>query len=142
MSLCYRFSPFGRMCIRFWAKRSGGHTVDFYYLSFIMLAAVLFVLLNYTLSRLVAPSNPGGAKAFPYECGEVPLGSAWTRFNVGYYVFALLFLLFEVEVVFLFPWAVVLKEIGVPALAEGGVFLVILVFGFAFAWRKGYLAWR
>jgi len=116
--------------------------VDFYYLSFTMLAAVLFVLFAFTLSRLVAPNNPGGAKAFPYECGEVPLGSAWTRFNVGYYVFALLFLLFEVEVVFLFPWAVVLKEIGVPALVEGGVFLVILVFGFAFAWRKGYLAWR
>ncbi|MHB8835078.1 MAG: NADH-quinone oxidoreductase subunit A [Candidatus Methylomirabilia bacterium] len=116
--------------------------MDFYYLSFIMLAAVLFVLFAFTLSRLVAPSQPGGAKAFPYECGEVPLGSAWTRFNVGYYVFALLFLLFEVEVVFLFPWAVVLKEIGVPALVEGGVFLVILVFGFAFAWRKGYLAWR
>jgi NADH-quinone oxidoreductase subunit B len=83
--------------------------VDFYYLSFIMLAAVLFVLLNFTVSRLVAPHNPGGAKAFPYECGEVPLGSAWTRFNVGYNVFALLFLLFEVEVVFLFPWAVVLR---------------------------------
>ena len=116
--------------------------MDFYYLSFTMLAAVLFVLFAFTLSRLVAPHNPGGAKAFPYECGEVPLGSAWTRFNVGYYVFALLFLLFEVEVVFLFPWAVVLKQIGVPALVEGGVFLVILVFGFAFAWRKGYLAWR
>ncbi len=130
------------MCIRCGTQRSGGHTVDFYYLSFIMLAAVLFVLLNYSISRFVSPSNPGGAKAFPYECGEVPLGSAWTRFNVGYYVFALLFLLFEVEVVFLFPWAVVLKEIGLPALAEGGIFLVILVFGFAFAWRKGYLAWR
>ena len=116
--------------------------MDFYYLSFIMLAAVLFVLFTFTLSRLVAPHNPGGAKAFPYECGEVPLGSAWTRFNVGYYVFALLFLIFEVEVVFLFPWAVVLREIGVRALVEGGVFLVILVFGFAFAWRKGYLVWR
>jgi NADH-quinone oxidoreductase subunit A len=116
--------------------------VDFYYLSFTMLAAVIFVLFAFSLSRLVAPRNPGGAKAFPYECGEVPLGSAWTRFNVGYYVFALLFLLFEVEVVFLFPWAVVLKQIGMPALVEGGVFLVILVFGFAFAWRKGYLAWR
>jgi NADH-quinone oxidoreductase subunit A len=130
--------------VQFSAGRNGagGHAVDFYYLSFIMLAAVLFVLLNFTLSRLVAPSNPGGAKAFPYECGEVPLGSAWTRFNVGYYVFALLFLLFEVEVVFLFPWAVVLKQVGIPALAEGGVFLLILVFGFAFAWRKGYLTWR
>lgn len=116
--------------------------MDFYYLSFIMLAAVLFVLLQYAMSKLVAPNCPGGAKAFPYECGEMPLGSAWTRFNVGYYVFALLFLLFEVEVVFLFPWAAVLKEVGLPALIEGAVFLLILVFGFAFAWRKGYLVWR
>lgn len=116
--------------------------MDIYYLSFIMLAAVLFVLLQYGLSKLVAPNFPGGAKAFPYECGEVPIGSAWTRFNVGYYVFALLFLLFEVEVVFLFPWAAVLKEVGLPALIEGAVFLAILIFGFAFAWRKGYLVWR
>ena len=116
--------------------------MDFYYLSFTMLAAVLFVLLQYLLSKLVAPHFPGGAKAFPYECGEMPLGSAWTRFNVGYYVYALLFLIFEVEVVFVFPWAAVLREIGVPALVEGGVFLVILVFGFAFAWSKGYLTWR
>ncbi len=116
--------------------------MDFYYLSFSILAAILFVLLQFALSRLVAPYDPRGAKVFPYECGEVPLGSAWTRFNVGYYVFALLFLIFEVEVVFLFPWAVVLREIGLPALVEGGVFLVILVFGFAFAWRKGYLVWR
>ena len=116
--------------------------MDFYYLSFSILAAVLFVLMNFTLSWLVAPRDPGGAKIFPYECGEMPLGSAWTRFNVGYYVFALLFLIFEVEVVFLFPWAAVLREVGVPALVEGGIFLVILVFGFLFAWRKGYLAWR
>ena len=116
--------------------------MDFYYLSFSILAAVLFVLLNYTLSRLVAPHDPRGAKVFPYECGEVPIGSARTRFNVGYYVFALLFLIFEVEVVFLFPWATVLREIGVRALVEGGIFLVILVFGFAFAWRKGALVWR
>lgn len=116
--------------------------MDFYYLSFSILAAILFVLLQFAASRLIAPRNPGGAKIFPYECGEMPLGSAWTRFSVGYYVFALLFLIFEVEVVFLFPWAAVLREVGLPALVEGGVFLVILVFGFAFAWRKGYLTWR
>src|SRR5512136_1610358 len=104
--------------------------MDFFYVSFIMLASVAFVLLQFGLSRLVAPRLPGGSKNLPYECGELPLGAAWTRFNVGYYVFALLFLLFEVEVVFLFPWAVVLKQVGLPALIEGGVFLVILVFGF------------
>ena len=116
--------------------------MDFYYLSFSILAAVLFVLVQFGLSRLIAPHDPRGAKVFPYECGEVPLGSAWTRFNVGYYVFALLFLIFEVEVVFLFPWAAVLRQIGVTALIEGGIFLVILIFGFAFAWSKGYLTWR
>ena len=116
--------------------------MDFYYLSFIMLAAVLFVLMSFGLSRLLAPSVPGGSKDLPYECGEMPLGSAWTRFNVGYYIFALLFLVFEVEVIFLFPWAAVLREVGIVALVEGGIFLFILVFGFAFAWRRGYLAWR
>lgn len=116
--------------------------MDFFYVSFIMLASVLFVLMSFGISRLVAPRFPGGSKNLPYECGEVPLGSAWTRFNVGYYVFALLFLIFEVEVVFFYPWAVVLKQIGVLALVEGALFLAILVFGFAFAWRKGYLVWR
>jgi NADH-quinone oxidoreductase subunit A len=81
-------------------------------------------------------------KNSPYECGEIPYGPAWTRFNVGYYIFALLFLVFEVEVVFLFPWAVVLREVGLWALVEGGIFLVILIFGLVFAWRKGYLVWH
>lgn len=116
--------------------------MDFYYLSFIMLGSVLFVLFSFLLSRLISPHVPGGSKDLPYECGEVPLGSAWTRFNVGYYVFALLFLIFDVEVVFLFPWAAVLRAVGIPALVEGGVFLLILGFGFLFAWRKGYLVWR
>lgn len=116
--------------------------MDFFYVSFVMLAAVLFVLLQFGLSWLVAPHMPGGSKDLPYECGELPLGAAWTRFNVGYYVFALLFLIFEVEAVFLYPWAIVLKEVGLLALVEGAVFLVILVFGFVFAWRKGYLVWR
>jgi NADH-quinone oxidoreductase subunit A len=95
--------------------------VDFYYLSFIMLAAVLFVLLQYGISKLVAPNFPGGAKAFPYECGEMPLGSAWTRFNVGYYVFALLFLL---EVGRSCSRAAVLRRSAAGA-DRGAVFLAI-----------------
>ena len=103
---------------------------------------VVYVLGGFFVSRLIAPEYPGPVKNTAYECGELPLGPAWTRFNVGYYIFALLFLIFDVEVIFLFPWAVVLKEMGWRALAEGGLFLLVLVFGLVFAWRKGYLVWR
>jgi NADH-quinone oxidoreductase subunit A len=102
---------------------------------------VVFVLGGFFLSRLLAPAHADPIKRTPYECGEMPLGSAWKRFNVGYYIFALLFLIFDVEVIFFFPWAVVLKEIGIVALVEGGIFLAVLVFGLVFAWRKGYLVW-
>jgi len=116
--------------------------MDFYYITGIMFAGVLFVLFSFLVSRLISPRLPTADKDTPYECGEVPLGAAWTRFNVGYYIFALLFLIFDVEVAFLYPWAVVLKGLGVQALAAGGLFLGILFFGLAFAWRKGYLIWR
>ena len=103
---------------------------------------VVFVLGGFFLSRLIAPDQPGEIKNTPYECGQLPHGSAWTRFNVGYYIFALLFLIFEVETIFFFPWAVVLKETGVLGLVEGGIFLLVLAYGLVFAWRKGYLVWR
>ncbi len=117
-------------------------TMDFYYLAFMLLVGVVYVLGGFFMSRLIAPDHPGEVKNTPYECGEIPLGSAWTRFNVGYYIFALVFLIFDVEVVFFFPWAVVLKQVGIVALVEGGIFLVILLFGLIFAWRKGYLVWH
>jgi NADH-quinone oxidoreductase subunit A len=116
--------------------------VNLYYLVFLALTGVIYVLGAFFVSRLIAPNYPDKVKNSPYECGEVPLGPAWTRFNVGYYIFALLFLVFDVEVVFLFPWAVVLKKVGWFALAEGGLFLVILVLGLAFAWRKKHLVWH
>jgi NADH-quinone oxidoreductase subunit A len=116
--------------------------MDLYYLSFIAVTGVAYVLGSFFVSRLIAPNFPDAVKNSPYECGEIAHGPAWTRFNVGYYIFALLFLVFDVEVVFLFPWAVVIKEVGMVALVEGGVFLLILIFGLVFAWRKGYLGWQ
>jgi NADH:ubiquinone oxidoreductase subunit 3 (subunit A) len=115
---------------------------DIYYLLAIVLMGVIYVLGGFFVSRLVAPYDPNPVKTSPYECGEISYGPAWTRFTAGYYLFALLFLIFDVEIVFFFPWAVVLKEIGINALIEGGIFLVILLFGFFFAWRKGYLVWH
>ena len=116
--------------------------MDLYYLLFMVLVGVGYVLGSFFFSRLIAPNAPSAAKESSYECGEVPFGEAWGRFNVGYYIFALLFLIFDVEVVFLFPWAVVLKKVGWFALVEGAVFLAILVFGLIYAWRKKYLVWQ
>ncbi|MBI5384381.1 MAG: NADH-quinone oxidoreductase subunit A [Verrucomicrobia bacterium] len=116
--------------------------LDIFYLGFMALVGVGYVLGSFWFSRLIAPSAPDAKKTSPYECGEIPFGGAWGQFNVGYYIFALLFLVFDVEVIFLFPWAVVLKKVGVFALVEGAVFLAILVFGLVYAWRKKYLVWQ
>jgi NADH-quinone oxidoreductase subunit A len=116
--------------------------MEIFYLIVVLAMGIVFVMSGFFISRLVAPSNPDAVKNSPYECGEVAYGSAWTRFNVGYYLFALLFLIFDVEVVFIIPWALVLREIGWTALIEGGLFLIILGYGLVFAWRKGYLVWH
>lgn len=116
--------------------------MDFYYLLCMIGMGVVFVLGGFFVSHLVAPHHPDQTKNTPYECGEIPHGPGWTRFNVGYYIFALLFLVFDVEIVCLFPWAVALREIGGRALVEGGIFLLVLTFGLVFAWRKGDLVWH
>lgn len=92
-------------------------------------------------SRLLAPRHPTVLKESPYECGEKPIGSAWIQFNVGFYLFALLFLVFDVEAAFLFPWAVVFRELGFIGLFEVGIFLLVLIMGLVYAWKKGVLEW-
>lgn len=76
-----------------------------------------------------------------YECGEIPEGSAWVQFNIRFYVIALIFLIFDVEIVFLFPWAVVYQELGLLAFVEAFLFVLILVIGFIYVWVKGDLDW-
>lgn len=112
----------------------------FFVLSVIGLAAV-FVLGGLGVSFLVAPHRPGARKNDPYECGEKTIGPAWIQFNVGYYLFALLFLVFDVEAVFLYPWALVIKECGIAGLIEVFIFIGALIAGLAYAWRKGALEW-
>ena len=103
--------------------------------------AVLMVLGGLFASRLLAPHNPGGIKNEPYECGETTIGTTWVQFNVGYYLLGLLFLIFDVEAAFLFPWAVVLREVGAVALLEVGIFIGVLLLGLLYAWKKGVLKW-
>ena len=86
-------------------------------------------------------SAPSAEKAETYECGVEPIGPPWVQFHAGYYVYALLFVIFDIETVFLYPWAVIARRIGTGGLAEMLVFLGILVLGLAYAWRKGVLTW-
>ncbi len=112
----------------------------FFVLLFLLLSAG-FVLGGLGVARLLAPRNPGAIKNEPYECGQEPIGPAWIQFNVGYYLFGLLFLVFDVEAAFLYPWAVAFRDVGWIGFLEVGVFLLILILGLAYAWRKGALEW-
>ncbi|OQW95809.1 MAG: NADH-quinone oxidoreductase subunit A [Beggiatoa sp. IS2] len=93
------------------------------------------------VSYLLAPRHAVGAKHEPYECGEKTIGPSWVHFNVGYYLFGLLFLVFDVEAAFLFPWAVVFREVGLVGLVEASLFVFVLIIGLIYAWRNGVLEW-
>ena len=100
-----------------------------------------FNVFNLLLWWLIRPSRFSEEKLTTYECGENPTGSAWVQFNIRFYVFALIFVVFDVEAVFLLPWAVVFRELGTLAYVEGLVFIGILAVALAYVWRKGDLSW-
>ena len=93
------------------------------------------------LGRLIRPSNPTAEKIETYESGVDPTGNMWSQANIRYYVFGLLFVLFEVEAVFIFPWAARLEAYGAFGLIEMAIFIFILLLGLLYAWRKGMLRW-
>ncbi len=101
----------------------------------------LFVGINLLISRLIQTRNPHPMKLSTYECGEIPEGNSWIQFNIRFYVIALAFLIFEVEIVFLFPWATVFKQLGAFAFVEMMIFVFILLVGLAYVWAKGDLEW-
>lgn len=103
--------------------------------------AVLFIFGNLILGSFLRPKDPTEEKQLIYECGEPPIGSSWIRYNIRFYTIALVYLIFDVEVVFLFPAALVLKEMRVLALVEILTFVLILVIGLVYAWRYGNLDW-
>ena len=120
--------------------------IKFMYRDFgtVLVAAILgivMVAVPLIVQWLIAPSKKSKEKLETYECGEESEGSAWLQFNIRFYVIALIFLIFDVEVVFLFPWAVVFKDLGLLAMVEMGIFLVILTVGLAYVWVKRDLDW-
>ena len=104
-------------------------------------ASLVLVSLMLGLGGLLRPRRPQPQKYIAYESGVDPVGTGWSQSQIRYYVFALLFVLFDVEAVFIFPWAVQLEALGVFGLVEMIVFIVILALGLVYAWRKGVLRW-
>ncbi|HEX7247792.1 MAG TPA: NADH-quinone oxidoreductase subunit A [Actinomycetota bacterium] len=117
-----------------------------YYASYGVVLAVLaagglLVAVAFTTARLVAPSRPNYEKLTTYECGIDPVGQGWSQSQVRYYVYGFLFVIFDVESVFLFPWARVFESLGYAAVVEMAIFIAILAVGLLYAWRKGVLRW-
>lgn len=114
---------------------------DFGIILIFFIIGILFVGVSLFTSALIRPHNPTPEKLTTYESGEEPIGSPWVQFNNRFYIIALAFLIFEVELVFLFPWAVVFKDLGWYAFYSMVFFVVILILGLAYDWAKGYLEW-
>jgi len=106
------------------------------------IVAVVLVGGAILFSLFVAPRSVNPSKSEAYECGIPTKGITWLQFNVGYYLFAILFLIFDVESVFVFPWAVAMREIGMVAFIEIVIFFVILILGLLYAWKKHALVWE
>ena len=116
--------------------------MNFTLLITVLLTAVTLVVAAYVIAKLIGPRSYAKVKGEPYESGIPTRGSSWLPMSIGFYLFAILFLIFDVETVFLYPWAVVVKEFGPTALLSIGFFMVVLVLGLAYAWRKGDLEWK
>jgi len=112
-----------------------GIVLLFFIVATLLVAATMFG------ARLLRPDRPSAEKLSTYECGEDTIGDTWIRFNVRFYIIALVFLIFDVEVLFLFPWALVYQKLGMFAFIEMMIFLAILVAGYIYVWVKGDLDW-
>ena len=108
----------------------------------VILTAIALVGIALGVARIVSPRSYNRQKGEAYECGIPTRGRSWMQFKAGYYLFAILFLMFDVEAVFLFPWAVTVQDAGIDGLINILFFMVILILGLAYTWRKGALEWK
>jgi NADH-quinone oxidoreductase subunit A len=114
------------------------------YLPILVLIAIAmaFAIGSVVFSRLIGQKKPSAVKLAPYECGMPLIGTARERVSVKFYIIAMLFILFDIEAVFLYPWAVVFKKLGLFGFVEMGVFIAILLIGYIYVWKKGALEWE
>jgi NADH-quinone oxidoreductase subunit A len=106
-----------------------------------VLVAAVIPALFVAVSRFLGPRKPSVVKGEPFECGNPATGPAWGRFSVKFYLTAILFIVFDIEVVFLYPWAILFRRLGVFGFVEMTIFVAILTLGLAYVWRKGALEW-
>lgn len=111
------------------------------------IVGVAFAIISLLMSWLIRPHNPTDEKLSTYECGEVPVGPAWRQFRVGYYIYLIAFVIFDVEVLFVIPWALALRSLkgqglGLFAVVDGTIFIAVLAAGLLYAWKKGALKWE
>ena len=113
------------------------------WLSIVIMIALglLFAVPSVVLSKFLGPSKPSPEKLAPYECGMPPVGDARERMSVKFYLVAMIFLLFDIEVAFLYPWAMALRELGWPGFVQVVLFMALLLAGYVYVWRKGALDW-
>lgn len=107
-----------------------------------VLTGILLVVAATVIAKLISPKSYSVKKTDTFECGIPTRGESMVQFKTGYYIFAILFLIFDVETVFLYPWAVVARDLGTNSLLCIGIFMVILILGLAYAWKKGALKWK
>jgi NADH-quinone oxidoreductase subunit A len=121
--------------------------LNYGYIALFLIIALGFTLTTILLPQLlkvlkIIPNKPSQVKGEPFECGMRTIGKTWVQFNVRYYFYALIFLVLDVMVVFLYPWAVGLKEIGISSFVITIIFIIIIVIGYVYAWRKKALEWK
>jgi NADH-quinone oxidoreductase subunit A len=115
---------------------------DFGAIGFLICVAIGFPIVPLIISRFLQPRRQTSEKLSTYECGMEPIGRAWVQFKASYFLYALVFVVFDVETVFLYPWAVQFRSLGLFAVVEMLVFMGILLIGLAYAWKKGALEWK
>jgi NADH:ubiquinone oxidoreductase subunit 3 (subunit A) len=115
--------------------------VAYLYAAILFVGGFIFVIVVTIVANLIAPSNKTRAKLQTYESGETPIGSAWVQYPLGFYIFALLFVAFDVDIVFIIAWAVIFKQLNFFGFFEILFFIVVLALGLAYAWRKGVIRW-
>ena len=116
--------------------------MDYAYFLVTLITAIILVIGGLGLALLISPRSNNPQKREAYESGIPTRGTSWMQFRVGYYLYAILFLMFDVETAFLFPWAVVVRDLGIAGLVSILFFLLILFLGLAYAWKKGALEWK
>lgn len=114
---------------------------EWLYIGLFLVAGMVLPGMALVISWLIAPKKPNAVKQSTYECGVETVGDAWVQFRAEYYIFALAFLIFDVETVFLFPWALSLDKLPLFAVVEGIIFILILLAGLVYLWRQGELEW-